>query len=79
MKVFSLADDEARRLGHKDIGTGHLLLGIVREEEAIPEGQGKGIAAGALETMGLGLADVHREVVRVMKQGTTGDDHDGQR
>jgi ATP-dependent Clp protease ATP-binding subunit ClpC len=45
-KVLTLASEEARRLNHASIGTGHLLLGIVQE--------GHGIAAGILESLGVG-------------------------
>jgi ATP-dependent Clp protease ATP-binding subunit ClpC len=45
-KVLTLASEEARRLNHASIGTGHLLLGIVQE--------GQGIAAGILESLGVG-------------------------
>jgi ATP-dependent Clp protease ATP-binding subunit ClpA len=50
--------DEARRLNHHYIGTEHLLLGLVRE--------GEGIAAGVLESLGISLAMVRAEVVRVL-------------
>jgi ATP-dependent Clp protease ATP-binding subunit ClpC len=49
-KVFELAVDESRRLNHHYIGTGHLLLGLVRE--------GKGTAAGVLESLGVTLEKV---------------------
>src|SRR5918999_1183660 len=57
-KVIELSVDEARRLHHSYIGTEHLLLGLVRE--------GEGIAAGVLESLGVSLAGVRREVVRVL-------------
>lgn len=44
-KVLALALDEARQLGHDVVGTGHLLLGLVRE--------GEGIAAGILQSHGI--------------------------
>jgi ATP-dependent Clp protease ATP-binding subunit ClpA len=44
-KVLKLASDEAHRLNHAAVGTGHLLLGIVQE--------GQGIAAGILESLGV--------------------------
>ena len=44
-KVLALAQEEALRLGHNNIGTEHILLGIVRE--------GEGIAAKALSALGL--------------------------
>lgn len=36
-KVLALAQEEAIRLGHKNIGTEHILLGLVREGEASPQ------------------------------------------
>src|SRR3989475_9554248 len=59
-KVIELADDEARRLGHHYICTEHLLLGLVRE--------GKGIAAGVLESLGVSLDKVRAEVTRILSQ-----------
>jgi ATP-dependent Clp protease ATP-binding subunit ClpC len=57
-KVIELAVDEARRLNHNYIGTEHLLLGLVRE--------GEGIAAGALESLGVDLKKVRAETLRVL-------------
>jgi ATP-dependent Clp protease ATP-binding subunit ClpC len=59
-KVIELAVDEARRMGHHYIGTEHLLLGLVRE--------GEGIAALTLESMGVQLAHVREETLRVLNQ-----------
>ncbi len=59
-KVIELAIDEARRLGQEDIGTEHLLLGMVRE--------GEGIAAGVLESLGVNLEKVRVETIRVLSQ-----------
>jgi ATP-dependent Clp protease ATP-binding subunit ClpC len=59
-KVIELAVDEARRLNHHYIGTEHLLLGLARE--------GDGIAAGALESLGVDLEKVRRETIRVLNQ-----------
>ena len=59
-KVIELAVDEARRLNHQSIGTEHLLLGLVRE--------GEGIAAGALQILGVNLAKVREETIRVLNQ-----------
>ncbi|AKF94138.1 ATP-dependent Clp protease ATP-binding subunit [Brevibacillus laterosporus] len=53
-KVLALALEEAVRLGHKDIGTEHVLLGLIRE--------GEGIAAKALQALGLGLDKIQNEV-----------------
>lgn len=44
-KVLALALDESRQLGHGHVGTGQLLLGLIRE--------GEGIAAGILESRGI--------------------------
>ncbi len=59
-KVIELAVDEARRLNHHYIGTEHLLLGLVRE--------GEGIAAGALESLGVNLEKVRTQTIRVLNQ-----------
>ena len=56
-KVIELAVDEVRRLSHHYIGTGHLLIGIMRE--------GEGVAAGVLESMGVNLERVRGEVARL--------------
>jgi hypothetical protein len=58
--VIELAVAEARRLAHYDIGTEHLLLGMVRE--------GEGIAAGVLESMGVSLALVRDQVMQIIDQ-----------
>lgn len=73
-KVFELSIEEARRAKHDYADTGHLLLGIVREGEGIPAGEGKGIAAGVLETLGLELGSVRRQVLREMGGNASGDD-----
>ncbi len=54
-KVIELAVMEARYLDHHYVGTEHLLLGLVRE--------GEGIAAGVLESLGIKLERVRREVL----------------
>lgn len=61
-KVIELAVDEARRLNHHYIGTEHILLGLVRE--------GNGIAAGVLESLGLNLAKVRTQTLRVLNGET---------
>jgi hypothetical protein len=60
-RVIELAIDEARRLGHRYIGTEHLLLGLVRE--------GEGVAAGVLESMGVSLDKVRHAVIRLVAGG----------
>src|SRR5947199_7144938 len=59
-KVIELAVDEARRLGHHYIGTEHLLLGLVRE--------GKGVAAGVLESLGISLDKARMQTIQVLSQ-----------
>lgn len=61
-KVLALALEEAVRLGHKDIGTEHVLLGLIRE--------GEGIAAKALQSLGLGLDKIQSEVESLIGRGT---------
>jgi ATP-dependent Clp protease ATP-binding subunit ClpC len=58
-RVLELAIDEARRLGHGYVGTEHLLLALVRENQAI--------SAGILELLGLDLEEVRRETFREMQ------------
>jgi ATP-dependent Clp protease ATP-binding subunit ClpA len=58
-KVIELAVDEARRLNHHYIGTEHLLLGLMRE--------GKGIAAGVLESLGVNLEKVRTQTIQVLR------------
>jgi len=57
-KVLELAIEEARRLNHNYIGTEHLLLGLIRE--------GEGIAARVLQDMGIELAKVQAEVMKLL-------------
>ena len=66
-RVIELAIDESRRLGHRYIGTEHLLLGLVRE--------GEGIAAGVLESLGVTLDTVRHEIVHLL--GEPGKDEPG--
>jgi ATP-dependent Clp protease ATP-binding subunit ClpC len=66
-QVVVLAQDEARLLKHNYIGTEHLLLGLLREEE--------GIAARVLESLDITLEEVRAQVARVIGEGegvTTG-------
>ena len=58
--VIMLAVDEARRMGHHYIGSGHLLLGVI--------GYGEGIAVTVLRALGLDLNRVRIEVARAMLQ-----------
>ena len=61
-KVLSLAQEEAGRLGHNNIGTEHILLGLVKEEE--------GIASKALMALGLGLEKIQKEVEALIPRGS---------
>src|SRR4051812_13685297 len=61
-KVLALAQEEAVRLGHGNIGTEHILLGLVRE--------GEGIAAKALIALGLGLDKIQKEVETLIGRGS---------
>ncbi|ARV45731.1 ATP-dependent protease ATP-binding subunit ClpC [Bacillus inaquosorum] len=60
-KVLALAQEEALRLGHNNIGTEHILLGLVRE--------GEGIAAKALQALGLGSDKIQKEVESLIGRG----------
>ncbi|AZB41225.1 ATP-dependent Clp protease ATP-binding subunit [Bacillus sp. FJAT-42376] len=60
-KVLALAQEEAVRLGHNNIGTEHILLGLVRE--------GEGIAAKALNALGLGSEKIQKEVESLIGRG----------
>ena len=67
--VIVLAQEEARRLRHDYIGTEHLLLGLLREQD--------GIAARVLDSLGITVEEVRAQVVRIVGQGA-GDDAAGQ-
>ncbi|HLS66392.1 MAG TPA: ATP-dependent Clp protease ATP-binding subunit [Pseudogracilibacillus sp.] len=60
-KVFALSQEEAVRLGHQNIGTEHILLGLVRE--------GKGIAGKALKEFGLNVSQIQTEVEKLIGRG----------
>jgi hypothetical protein len=60
-QVVVLAQDEARALKHNYIGTEHILLGLLREEE--------GLAARILELFGIGIEDVRGQVGRIVGWG----------
>ena len=62
-RVVVLAQEEARLLNHNYIGTEHVLLGLVREEE--------GVAAKALESLGISLEKVRRQVEVIVGRGAT--------
>lgn len=61
-RVIVLAQEEARALNHNYMGTEHILLGLIKE--------GEGVAAKALESMGINLEDVRREVIDIIGHGT---------
>ena len=60
-RVVVLAQDEAKMLNHNYIGTEHLLLGLIHE--------GEGVAAKALEQMGIQLEDVRAQVEEIIGHG----------
>jgi ATP-dependent Clp protease ATP-binding subunit ClpC len=62
-KVIELAVDEARRLNHQYVGTGHLLLGLVREEEGI---------AAVVASLGVTLEQVRTQTLQVLNPGSNG-------
>jgi ATP-dependent Clp protease ATP-binding subunit ClpC len=60
-QVIVLAQDEARGLGHNYIGTEHILLGLLREEECV--------AARVLDSLGIDVADIRRQVAEIVGRG----------
>jgi ATP-dependent Clp protease ATP-binding subunit ClpC len=60
-RVVVLAQEEARMLNHDYIGTEHLLLGLIHE--------GQGVAARALESLGVSLEAVRQQVEEIIGQG----------
>ena len=60
-RVVVLAQDEARMLNHNYIGTEHILLGLIHE--------GEGVAAKALESLGISLDTVRQQVEVIIGQG----------
>ena len=67
-KVLELSMEEAGNLGHNYIGTEHLLLGLIKENE--------GIAAQVLLNLGIKLEDVREEVLDFLGADTTEDEDD---
>ncbi|GGH85478.1 ATP-dependent Clp protease ATP-binding subunit ClpC [Pullulanibacillus pueri] len=61
-KVLALAQEEAMRLGHNNVGTEHILLGLVRE--------GEGIAAKALKALNLNPEKIQKEVEALIGKGS---------
>ena len=60
-RVVVLAQEEARMLSHNYIGTEHILLGLIHE--------GEGVAAKALESLGISLEAVRAQVEEIIGQG----------
>ncbi len=60
-RVILLAREEAKRLDHDYLGTEHLLLGLIREKE--------GVAALALQNLGINLEQVRQEVEKAVGKG----------
>ncbi|WP_310376319.1 ATP-dependent Clp protease ATP-binding subunit [Catenuloplanes atrovinosus] len=60
-RVVVLAQEEARMLNHNYIGTEHILLGLIHE--------GEGVAAKALESLGVSLEGVRQQVEEIIGQG----------
>ena len=60
-RVVVLAQEEARDLGHNYIGTEHILLGLLREQE--------GVAARALEALGVSLEAARQQVQEIIGKG----------
>ena len=60
-QVMVLAQEEARMLNHDYIGTEHILLGLIRE--------GNGVAAKALESLGISLEAVRQQVEEIIGRG----------
>ena len=60
-RVVVLAQEEARMLNHNYIGTEHILLGLIRE--------GEGVAAKALESLGISLEAVRQQVKEIIGRG----------
>ncbi len=60
-RVVVLAQEEARMLNHNYIGTEHILLGLIHE--------GEGVAAKALESLGISLDAVRHQVEEIIGQG----------
>ncbi|CAI5988495.1 unnamed protein product [Closterium sp. NIES-65] len=62
IKVIMLAQEEARRLGHNFVGTEQILLGLI--------GEGTGIAAKVLKSLGVNLKEARVEVEKIIGRGS---------
>jgi prophage maintenance system killer protein len=60
-RVVVLAQEDARTLKHNYVGTEHILLGLIHE--------GEGVAAAALESLGISRASVRQQVEEIIGQG----------
>src|SRR3954447_1957670 len=69
-KVIDYSIEEARNLDHQHVGTEHLLLGLLREEE--------GAAAQALINLGLRLEEVREEVLNLLGHNMETDENRGE-
>ena len=65
-KVIEYSMEEARNLNHNYVGTEHILLGLLREQE--------GVAAQVLMNLGLKLEDVREEVLNLLGHGLEGEE-----
>ena len=63
-KVIEYSMEEARNLNHNYVGTEHILLGLLREQE--------GVAAQVLMNLGLKLEEVREEVLNLLGHGLEG-------
>ncbi|MCU0979769.1 MAG: ATP-dependent Clp protease ATP-binding subunit, partial [Pirellulaceae bacterium] len=68
-KVIEYSMEEARNLNHNYVGTEHILLGLLREQE--------GVAAQVLMNLGLKLEDVREEVLNLLGHGLEGEEESG--
>ena len=70
-KVIEYSMEEARNLNHNYVGTEHILLGLLREQE--------GVAAQVLMNLGLKLEEVREEVLNLLGHGIEGGEGSGER
>jgi len=62
IRVIMLAQEEARRLGHNFVGTEQVLLGLI--------GEGSGVAAKTLKSMGVNIKDARAQVEKIIGRGS---------
>ncbi len=60
-KVLQMAREEAARLHHEDVGTEHILLGLIRE--------GEGVAAAVLQNLNVDLDEIQQKIEETVKKG----------